>query len=267
MTSFKDRLDEAVRSIREHVAETPKIGLILGSGLGEYADCLTESIALSTSAIPHYPISTVEGHKGKLVFGKIAGKSLLAFQGRVHFYELNDVESILFPIHVGYRLGVRILIITNAAGGINRSFTPGTLMVITDQIDLTTIRIKSNLRSEGSHKAIYSKKLILCTLSASRASGIPIRSGTYAGVKGPSYETASEVEMIHRIGGDAVGMSTVLEAQRASSLGMDVLGISCITNLATGITGARLSHVEVTEVGNSVKKTFSQLIGALIAQV
>ena len=267
MTSFEDRLDEAVQFIREHVTYTPKIGLILGSGLGEYADSLGESIALSSSSIPHYRVSTVEGHEGKLVFGKIDGKPLLAFQGRVHFYESNDVDSILFPVHVGYQMGVRILIITNAAGGINRSFTSGNLMVISDQIDLTTVSITSNLRSEASPKAIYSKRLIDRTLSVSKASGIPIRHGTYVGVKGSSYETASEVEMIRRIGGDAVGMSTVLEAKCAASLGMEVLGISCITNLATGITGEELSHAEVTEVGNSVKKTFSQLIGAIIGRL
>jgi purine-nucleoside phosphorylase len=257
-------LDESLSFIKQRVQARPTIGVVLGSGLGDFADGLAGNVAVSTSDIPHYPKSSVEGHKGRLIFANLGGKNLLAFQGRVHFYESNSVDTVLYPIQIAHLLGVRTIVLTNAAGGINRSFSPGDLMLIADQINLTMETTHSKSDSKMRDNAVYSKRLI--ELAATRAEGIdlPLRTGVYVGLKGPSYETASEIEMLSRLGGDAVGMSTVLEASLAASLGMEVLGISCITNLGTGIGSTKLSHAEVTEVGNRVKKSFSRLLTTII---
>ncbi len=258
-------IGESVAYIREHTASLPSIGIVLGSGLGDFVDGLTNKTAINTADIPHYPRSTVEGHKGKLVFGSMGTrKDVLAFQGRVHFYESNSVETVLYPIRVAHRLGVKTLLVTNAAGGVNRGMRPGDLMVITNQINLTGIQLTYPLGYEAGHKPLYNRRLIEITSDIAEANGLAIRKGVYAGLKGPSYETASEVEMVHRIGGDAVGMSTVLEVSLASQLGMEILGISCITNLGTGIGKEKLSHTEVTEVGNRVKTGFALLLSRII---
>jgi len=250
--------------VKSRIKTAPRIGIILGSGLGDFVDGLPNTISIDTKDIPHYPQSTVEGHKGRLVFVLHSGKPLLAFQGRVHFYESNSVDTVLHPIHVAHALGVKTLIVTNAAGGINRSFSPGDLMLITDQINLTNETPRFNIDKRLSSSELYSKQLAHKTLNIAEAKGIALKSGVYVGLKGPSYETAAEIEMIRRIGGDAVGMSTVLEVSCATQLGMEVLGISCITNLGTGIGKDKLSHAEVTEVGNRVKKTFATLVSSVI---
>jgi purine-nucleoside phosphorylase len=265
MTPLERRIQESVSCIRKQTLIEPRIAIILGSGLGEFADSLPNNHSISTSLIPHYPQSSVEGHKGKLVFASIGSKSLLAFQGRVHFYESNSVETVLYPLRVAHTLGVKTLVVTNAAGGINRSFSPGDLMLITDQVNLTneTVALDSNQGSKPN--LLYSKVLGRKAFSVAGSLGIALKSGVYVGLKGPSYETAAEIEMIRRIGGDAVGMSTVLEVSYAAHMGMEILGISCITNLATGISSSKLNHAEVTEVGNRVKKTFARLVSSVIA--
>lgn len=260
--SLDQKVALATKYIREHVRLRPDIALVLGSGLGDYADSLHDQESLQSSVIPHYPQSTVEGHKGRLVFGTMKQKPVLAFQGRIHFYESNSLDTVLFPILTANVLGVKTLILTNAAGGVNRTFNPGDLMLITDQINLTLQRfpMPARDREQGMYGATLGNK----ALTAASNNGIALREGVYVGVKGPSYETASEVEMIRRIGGDAVGMSTVFESALASSLEMHVLGLSCITNLATGIGSDKLSHAEVTEVGNRVRTTFSNLLTSII---
>ncbi len=260
-------VSDSVAYILRRAPRAPTIGIVLGSGLGDFVDDLKDRIEIPTKDIPHYPRSTVEGHKGLLVFASINGRQILAFQGRVHFYESNSIEAVLYPIRIAHLLGVKVILITNAAGAVNRSFAPGDLMVITDQMNLTNLHPTSNSHKERMGKPLYDSSLIKRALSIAEASGISVRSGVYVGLKGPSYETASEVEMIYRMGGDAVGMSTVLEVSLASQLGMDVLGISCITNLGTGIGANKLSHAEVTEVGNRVKKTFATLVSSAIAQI
>ncbi len=264
MMTLDQRLIETLHYIREHVKATPTVGLILGSGLGDFADSLRASTSLLTSDIPHYPPSSVEGHKGRLVFASVSGKEVLAFQGRVHLYESNSVESVLYPIYVAHRLGVETLLITNAAGGVNRSFAPGDLMVITDQINLTGEHITETQRAKPQRSSLYSNVLSLKAFSVAEAVGLTLKAGVYVGMKGPSYETAAEVEMVQRIGGDAVGMSTVLEASLAGAIGMEVLGISCITNPGTGISTNKLSHTEVTEVGNRVKSSFALLLTRIL---
>jgi purine-nucleoside phosphorylase len=242
---------------------TPDVALVLGSGLGDYADGLPGRTSLPTADIPHYPVSTVEGHRGALVFAELGGRRLLAFQGRIHLYECNDLTMVLYPIFVAAGLGVKALVVTNAAGGINRQFTPGDLMLITDQIDLMFERLPAGTPS-ARRTGLYDDVLTGRAEDLARKRGIPVRRGVYAGVKGPSYETTAEVEMIHRLGGDAVGMSTVKEVLCASELGMTVLGISCITNKATGIGSARLDHAEVRDVAGRVRRNFALLLTDII---
>lgn len=261
---MEDLLRASSNFVRNRMKIEPRTGIILGSGLGDFVDGFPNALSIDTKDIPHYPRSTVEGHKGRLVLASLREKSLLAFQGRVHFYESNSVDSVLYPIHLANALGVKTLIVTNAAGGVNRSFSPGDLMLIVDQINLTNAISSSKSVQQTKSNELYSKRLALKVFRVAAAEGINLRSGVYVGLKGPSYETAAEIEMIRRIGGDAVGMSTVLEVSCAAQLGMEVLGISCITNLGTGIGKEKLSHAEVTDVGNRVKKTFATLVSSVI---
>ena len=261
------RIKDSIRFIRSKTKLKSKIAIILGSGLGDFAEALLNQKVIETNSIPHYPHSTVEGHRGKLILGKIESISILAFQGRVHFYETGNLETVLYPIRVAHALGVRTLIITNAAGGINEKFRAGDLMMITDQINLTFENSISNLQSPISNRKLYDKDLQNIITAVAKEYGDNIQRGIYCGVKGPSYETAAEIEMIRRIGGDAVGMSTVNEVLLACALGMRIAGISCITNLATGISGETLSHEEVTDVANSVKQKFAELISGVVKRI
>lgn len=249
----------SVAALRARAPFSPEIALVLGSGLGDFADGLENRTVIPTSEIPAFPLSTVEGHKGKLVFARLGEKKILAFQGRIHFYESDDYRRVLHPIAVASALGAGVLIVTNAAGGINRQFSPGDLMIITDHLDLT-FEFLPGLPQDTARLSLYDPGFAALAERLAVARGIRIRKGVYAGVKGPSYETASEVEMVHRLGGDAVGMSTVKEVQLAALLGMKTLGISCITNKATGIGREKLAHAEVTEVANRVRRDFTSLL-------
>jgi purine-nucleoside phosphorylase len=257
---------EAARYLTEKLPGPPDIALVLGSGLGDYAESLPDRLVFPSGAIPSYPRSTVPGHRGQIVYAELAGRKLIAFQGRIHLYECNDLATVLFPVALAAELGARTLVVTNAAGGINRQFTPGDLMLITDQIDLT-LHDESIPGDRGRKRDMFDAGLTEHAAGAATRRGIPFRRGVYASVKGPSYETAAEVEMIYRLGGDAVGMSTVKEVALASTLGMNVLGISCITNKATGIGGSKLNHEEVTEVANRVKIHFSTLLTDCISGI
>ncbi|MBP1657052.1 MAG: purine-nucleoside phosphorylase [Bacteroidetes bacterium] len=265
--SMHRQVEEAVRSLRARIAGTPEVAVILGSGLGGFAGRLRDPVAIPSAEIPFYPHSTVEGHKGELVFGILRGRRVLAVRGRVHFYETNDLNTILFPVRVLAALGVPQLLITNAAGGINRMFVPGDLMVITDQINMTGIPIPPDVSVTTRRIPYYDPELSALIISTAASLGLRLVTGVYAGVKGPSYETAGEVEMLHRLGGDAVGMSTVVETALAHALGLKVAGISCITNRATGTSPAKLDHAEVTAVANRVKEHFSMLLSELIARM
>lgn len=267
--TLNKKLRETILFIRRKTTAKPKLAIVLGSGLGDYAERLNSKVIIPTSIIPHYPHSTIVGHKGNLIFGKLDGISLLVFQGRVHYYETGSLETILYPILVAHELGIKTIILTNAAGGVNRNLQAGDLMLITDHINLTFENPLTVISAKLSNKnqEVYSKKLQQQILDVADEKNISLQQGVYCCVKGPSYETASEIEMIHRIGGDAVGMSTVNEATLASSLGMNVAGISCITNLATGISNQKLSHTEVTEVADRVKHTFADLVTAIIRHI
>ncbi len=277
--SLQSKINESVRFIRTKSSYKPKIAIILGSGLGDFTNAITQSVVIETNTIPHYPNITVEGHRGKIVFGKVGSKTILAFQGRIHYYETGNLETVLYPIRVAQALGVQTLILTNAAGGVNKTFQAGDLMMITDQINLTFQNpLKNNEPARlsrrvgtGGHRvssiALYDKKICNIIIKVAQEKSIDIKRGIYCGVKGPSYETAAEIEMIRRIGGDAVGMSTVNEVSLAKALGMRVAGISCITNMATGISTERLSHAEVTVEANKVKEKFSDLMSGVIKNI
>jgi purine-nucleoside phosphorylase len=263
----ESKVKESLHVIRAVTKIRPKIALVLGSGLGDFADTLESKCEIEITTIPHYPRSTVEGHKGKLVFGKYRSIPLLVFQGRIHYYESGKLESVLYPIRIAHGLGVSTLIVTNAAGGINDKFHAGDLMMITDHINLTFENPLKGIRIRKHHKELYDKKFQQVVLDAAAMKNISLQQGVYCGLKGPAYETAAEVEMTRRLSADAVGMSTVNEVAFACGLGMRVAGISCITNLSTGITGMKLSHEEVTVVANRVKQSFSELLGEIITTI
>jgi purine-nucleoside phosphorylase len=268
MSSTADpRLQESLKAIRDKTQSRPILALVLGSGLGDFADSLRSNVMLETRDIPHYPVSTIEGHRGRLAFAQHGGVELVAYQGRLHFYETGSVERVLYPIQIAHALGVRILIVTNAAGGIQSAYAPGDLMLISDQLNLTGETIEENIDEAAGVNPLYDKDLLQIAYTVATSNGIQLKIGVYGGVKGPSYETAAEVQMVRRLGGDAVGMSTVLETVFAKKLGMRILGISCITNKATGISLTKLDHAEVTGAANKAKRDFSKLLLAVIEEI
>lgn len=243
----------------------PEIGIILGSGLGEIADKFCE-IAIPYSRIPGFMPSSVQGHKGRLVFANIENKQVVMMQGRNHFYEGFSMEQITYPIKVMKKLGVKTLILTNAAGAVNKTFRPGDFMVITDHINFMGV---NPLRGPNDPQfgqrfpdmtEVYDKSLIKQIDVVARQLNISIKHGVYMASSGPSYETPAEIRMARILGADAAGMSTVPEAIVANYCGMDVLGISCISNYAAGISNKRLSHSEVIETTNAAKGRFIKLI-------
>jgi purine-nucleoside phosphorylase len=271
-------LDNAVTYLKSRTSRRPEIALVLGSGLGEFASLLVDPIEVPSSAIPSYPTSTVEGHEGKLVFGTLAqnGRNslqLLVFKGRVHFYESGDVDLTTYPVRIAHALGAKILLATNAAGGINRSFAEGDLMLIQDFINLSFLLPKSENTEKTSSPYrtratdYLDKQLSSIVLDAAAGLGQVLRHGTYCYLRGPSYETKAEIEMLHRLGVDAVGMSTVPEIIVASSLGMRTAAISLISNLAAGLGDERLSHKEVAETASRVKQVFSDLMTETILRI
>ncbi len=244
----------------------PKIGIVLGSGLGELADEYCD-VAIPYSEIPNFVKSTVQGHKGRLVFAEIAGKNVVLMQGRNHFYEGHTMQEITYPIKVMKNLGVETLILTNAAGAVNESFRPSDLMLITDHINLMGANplIGPNDDAYGERfpdmSEVYNRKLIELAEKCACALGIEVQKGVYLANSGPSYETPAEIKMMRIMGADAVGMSTVPEAIVANYCGIKVLGISCISNAASGVGNAeKLSHEEVIDVTNKAKAKFKSLI-------
>jgi purine-nucleoside phosphorylase len=265
--SLGQRLQESLEAIRAKTSVRPLLAIILGSGLGDFAETLPDCDVLDTADIPHYPRTTVEGHKGQMIFAVCTGVPLVAFQGRLHFFETNSLEDVLYPIHVARGLRTRIMIVTNAAGGIRKEFEPGDLMLITDQLNLTGEVVPFAYSEVKETKFLYDKELLGIAKVVSARYSTPLWTGIYGGVKGPSYETAAEVRMVQRLGGDAVGMSTVLETTLARISGMRVMGISCITNRATGTSEARLDHAEVTEAANKAKKAFATVLRGVIEEI
>lgn len=251
----------------------PEIAVVLGSGLGDFADLLTDTITISYADIPHFAKSSVAAHKGMLVAGKINGKNILCMQGRFHFYEGYDLRTVTFPVRVFKAIGINNLIVTNAAGGINTSFNAGALMLITDHINLSGSNplIGENLDELGARfpdmSFAYNPNYIEKAKNIAKKLDIDLKSGVYAWFTGPNYETPAEVRFAKFAGADAVGMSTVPEVIVANHMKMNVLGISCITNMAAGILNQKLNHSEVTETANRVKSTFETLLKNIIGEI
>jgi purine-nucleoside phosphorylase len=264
---------EALNQAKEAIADrTGKIdvAMVLGSGLGDYANSLEGAHAIPYGEIPHMPLSSVSGHAGNLVTGRKAGKRIIAMQGRAHLYEGNSPDEVVFGVRLMAMLGAEILIVTNAAGGISPELEAGDLMAITDQLNLTgsSSLVGPNDEQLGPRfldmTTAFDPSLIETASSVAAALGFELERGVYAGLLGPAYETPAEVRMLGTLGADAVGMSTVLEVLAARHMGLRVLGISCISNLAAGISKSPLSHEEVTETAGRVRSRFESLLSGVL---
>ena len=268
-----ERVEAAAQSLRARCGVLPETAIVLGSGLGDFADTLLEAVATPYADIPHWPASTVVGHAGRLVVGTVAGRRVAALAGRVHYYEGHDLGTVVFAVRVMGRLGVRRLILTNAAGGINTGFARGALMIIDDHINMlgTNPLIGANDERFGPRfpdmSQVYSARLRDVAHAAARAKGIGVSHGVYLAVHGPSYETPAEIRFFRTIGADAVGMSTVPEAIAARHMGLEVLGLSCITNLAAGVLPEPLVHDEVMETARRVRGSFVALLEGIIERL
>ncbi|OAH58695.1 purine-nucleoside phosphorylase [Domibacillus aminovorans] len=268
---FSEKIQQTRGYLLSRLDQYPSIGLVLGSGLGILAEEIENPIAIPYDEIPHFPVSTVAGHKGQLVIGDLKGKRVIAMQGRFHYYEGHSLEAVTYPIRVMKAIGVKQIIVTNAAGGINPNFKPGDLMIIQDHINLTSQNplIGPNEEKFGGRfpdmSEAYSRKLADLTKEVAIKEKIKIVEGVYAGVLGPSYETPAEIKFLGIIGASAVGMSTVPEVIIAKHSGLEVLGISCISNMAAGISEHFLTHDEVMETTEKIKAQFLQLVKGILA--
>jgi purine-nucleoside phosphorylase len=268
-----DEIVEAAEWLRGHGFGGADLALVLGSGLGDFADGLGEALSVAYSQIPHWPPSAVIGHRGRLVGGLSRGKRVLALGGRVHFYEGHPLRTVVFATRVVGLLGVKQLILTNAAGGINTRFTQGALMIIDDHINLlgSNPLVGPNDERFGARfpdmSGVYSRRLRSLADEAARAIGLPVEHGVYIAVHGPSYETPAEIRAFRTLGADAVGMSTVPEAIVARHMGMEVLAVSCITNMAAGVLPVPLHHDEVMETARRVRNQFIGLLEAIIERL
>jgi purine-nucleoside phosphorylase len=265
-------LEKAITHIKSYPIFKSKVAIILGSGLGSFADSLNNSVKISTDTIPNYPSSTVKGHEGQLVFGYLNSNPLIAVQGRTHFYEGYSLDRVTFIVRILYALDVEVLIITNAAGGLNPLFSPGDLMLIKNQINFlfdSPLRGLSTSEVSQSRDMSYPYASQYFTLVEKIAleKKVELKSGTLFVSSGPSYETSSEVKMAQKLGADAASMSTVPEVIVANKYGLEVIGISCITNMATGINQQPLSHDDVTTTANLVKTKFLDLTTGIIEQL
>ena len=273
MTDHFAQADSAARLVRERSSLHPKIGLVLGSGLGAFADSLANAAAIPYAEIPSFPQATAIGHAGRMVIGKAGDVPVGAMQGRVHVYEGYSAQQVAFPIRVFARLGIKAVILTNAAGGINPGYSQGGLVLIRDHINLqgTNPLVGPNDDRFGVRfpdmTHAYSKEYRQAAREEASKLGITLHEGVYAGLLGPSYETPAEIEYLRRIGADLVGMSTVAEVIGARHMGLNVLAISCVTNMAAGILDQPLSHAEVMETGEQVKSTFESLLRAVLPRV
>lgn len=272
-TSLYERAEHATRVIRSRISVEPRIALVLGSGLGGFADDFEEPVSIPYEDIPGFVRSTAQGHAGRLVIGKIDSVPVLAMQGRVHYYEGYSLEEVTFPVRTFGLLGVKTLVLTNAAGGINVQLTQGALMVLSDHVNLMGV---NPLRGPNDDRfgprfpdmsAVYSPELQELVVDEAKAIEVEVRRGIYGALSGPSYETPAEIHLLRNLGADAVGMSTVPEAIVARHMGLDVLGISCITNMAAGISDEPINHEEVMATGNRVRETFAELLRRVIGAI
>ncbi len=271
-SSLYERAEKAARMIRARANAEVSVAIVLGSGLGAFADDLTHAVAIPYEEIPGFARSTVEGHAGKLVIGKAGDMAVAVMQGRFHFYEGYSLEEVTFPIRVLKLLGVRTVVLTNAAGTLKIEFTPGSLMVISDHLNLLG---DNPLRGANDERfgprfpdltSVYARRLQDIVIDEATAMGLEVRRGIYAALSGPSYETPAEIHMIRTLGADAVGMSTVPEAIVARHMDMQVVGISCITNLAAGVSDKPIDHSQVMAIGERVRGDFTTLLNRVVGR-
>jgi purine-nucleoside phosphorylase len=271
MTNDYAQLEEAATTVVYRIPQQPKLAIVLGSGLGLLADEVVNGVSIPYSEIPHFPVSTAPGHAGRLIVGTFEGVPVAMMSGRVHLYEGYSTQQVVFPIRLSRMLGVETLIVTNAAGGVNPRFSSGALMLITDHINLTGHNplVGPNDGRFGARfpdmTEVYALELRAMAQRAASQTGVPLEEGIYLGLLGPTYETPAEVRMVRMLGGDAVGMSTVLEAIAANHMGMRVLGISCITNMAAGMLPQKLNHEEVMETASRVSGQLAALLHSIVA--
>lgn len=267
------KITAATEYLRSRVQKRPRIGMILGSGLGDYADELENPIKIPYRDIPDFPLPTAPGHSGALVFGRRCGQEVVVMQGRIHYYEGVPQRELTMPVRVLRALGVEILVLTNACGGVNLSFAPGDLMLISDHINLSGSNplIGPNLDAFGPRFPdccdIYTKSLRLAIREAATQAGISLQEGVYGMYSGPNYETPAEIRMYRILGADVVGMSTVPEALVAAQCGIQVVGISCITNMAAGVLPQKLTHQEVMDTAARVHDTFQHLLDLVLGVI
>lgn len=270
---LKEKITSAASYLLAHTTQRPTVGMVLGSGLGDFAETLTDAIRIPFSQIPNFPLPTVPGHAGALVFGKKQGREVVVLQGRIHYYEGLPQSEITLSVRVLAAIGVRTLILTNAAGGVNTAFHPGDLMLISDHINYSFSNplIGPNLDDFGPRfpdaSDIYTARLRTAIKEAAAAAGIRLQEGVYMMFSGPSYETPAEIRMARILGADAVGMSTVPEALVAAHCGMRVAGISCITNMAAGVLPQKLNHTEVMETAARVHDVFQSLLDVVLSVI
>lgn len=273
MMLLKDKVKQSLEFLQPHITNVPKTALVLGSGLGGIADAVENPTIIPALDIPHYPVSTVPGHAGKWIIGKLAGINVLVIQGRVHFYEGYSLQQVTYPVHVLAGLGIKNLILTTACGGLNPNLTPGDLMIITDHINFgfgnPLIGKPDNLLGIRfpDMSSPYDPRLIDIAEKVGNEQNSPFKKGVFCWVTGPAYETASEVRMFQSLGADAVSMSTVPEVIVAVQRHLSVLGISMITNSATGISLTGLSHTDVMDMANITGKKLGTLLQKIIQQI
>ena len=273
MSEVYEKLMKCYKSVREKTDFVPEAALVLGSGLGDYADDLKIEASINYADIEGFPVSTVKGHKGRFVFAHVEGVPMVIMQGRVHYYEGYPMSDVVLPTRLMGLLGAKKIILTNAAGGVNYNFKPGDFMLITDHITTAVQNplIGENIDELGTRfpdmSEVYSKNLQKIIRKSAKDCGIPLQEGVYVQLTGPNYETPAEIRMVRSWGADAVGMSTACEAMAARHMGMEVCGISCITNMAAGVSDAKLNHAEVQETADRVAKDFEKLVTDVIVAI
>jgi purine-nucleoside phosphorylase len=273
VTEASARVEGAVGFVKTRSPLVPRVAVVLGSGLGAFARTLERAVRVPYAAIPGFPAPSVPGHDGELVIGVLAGVALAAFSGRFHLYEGFSAEDVVFPVRTAAGLGVKVLVLTNAAGSVNPSFKPGELMIITDHINLTGANPLAGAPDPGLGERFvdmsnaYDGELAAAAEKAAWKTGVAVRKGVYLGIAGPSYETPAEVKMARTLGADAIGMSTVLEVIAARQKGVRVLGVSCLTNAAAGVGKNKLDHAGVLQASQAASAAVCDLLTAVVQQV